>query len=823
MPSFTERRVVQPRLLDAAFAAVLFLFAGAWSVWFVARGGIAPSYYQLEFSPAVSLACGEGFVARAPGKDTQPLFDFLGGRTPGFDCSSLKGGVVEANLFQRVHPYLIGSVGLLWKLLGFSWQSVLPLYGLLGGLTALATFALLRFSAARPLAALGTVALTLSLVSRIHLPHLRDYSKAPFILGLLALVLWVVTSPPAPRRTAIQCLLAGILLGVGIGFRTDLVIFAPIFIASLVLVAPRGEGRDMTMRLAGSALFVAVLLVTAWPALRAIAGGGNTYHVIALGLMSPFDKPLGITPSIYEIGYFYNDLYVSEIINDFARRSLGSTGFFSLATPAYDRAGLAYLAEVASEFPADVAVRFLAAAVKVLQLLSPEWFIGTHPGLLSSFRPAALAMPWVVLAVLLVMACTRPRLALFGLGLVLFLGGYPSLQFQVRHYFHLQILPLWFLLIAVSWCARIAWPLLRSSSRPATGLRVPQAWAGNVIAGSGFVVVAVSLLLVGPWMLREWQQARLVERFREIERLSVRSVLEGARVEGDRLFIPLRDGSAERAMAPSDLISTYWSAEFESARCGLDMIDLRIQYSASDPFLDASHTTSLVISPRVRYLFPTYSANHAGATDRPLFRRLKGVSIDKAAAACLVDIGEVRPNATIPVLPSIALRENWEREPLYQRIGDQETEPSLRRLPRLVAVPEDDSITREAFQGMLKRLTPARIGDATFLSPSVKAQGGGFRVSDDKWQPYSYQVQLAERALPRETAFIAKGELIGGGITIGLLKDGAWHSQANVTQPGPFEVLLRVLPGSYVVTIANNVPQERHNEFLIEVMGWVDP
>ena len=75
---------------------VLIVFtASAWwgaSYWKASwRAGRMPEFYQLNFEPAVMIACHRGFVVSLP----QPaaLGDFLLRRVDGFSCDSLTPGL----------------------------------------------------------------------------------------------------------------------------------------------------------------------------------------------------------------------------------------------------------------------------------------------------------------------------------------------------------------------------------------------------------------------------------------------------------------------------------------------------------------------------------------------------------------------------------------------------------------------------------------------------------------------------------------------------------------------------------------------------------
>src|SRR5207237_10026565 len=87
-------------------------------------------------------------------------------------------------------------------------------------------------------------------------------------------------------------------------------------------------------------------------------------HVALLGMMMPFEGPLGIAGSVYEWGYGYLDLFVNAILRSYAYRVHGRTIFY--LSSEYDRTAISYLMQIARHWPADVITRALASALHVV-------------------------------------------------------------------------------------------------------------------------------------------------------------------------------------------------------------------------------------------------------------------------------------------------------------------------------------------------------------------------------------------------------------------------------------------------------------------------
>src|SRR5581483_8954650 len=190
--------------------------------------------------------------------------------------------------------------------------------GVLFGAVAALTYGVLRLALSRAVALVALVPAISSTPNVMLVRQLRDYAKGPFLLAVILIMGWLVMGRGGARRTAGLAAAAGIVIGIGLGFRTDLLIaVAPVLIALALLVPPSVSART---RATAAALFVASFVAAGWPILSSYAAGGNTGHVALLGLGAPFDGPLRVEPAIYEFAGQYNDTLAYSIINSYALR-----------------------------------------------------------------------------------------------------------------------------------------------------------------------------------------------------------------------------------------------------------------------------------------------------------------------------------------------------------------------------------------------------------------------------------------------------------------------------------------------------------------------
>jgi hypothetical protein len=82
---------------------------------------------------------------------------------------------------------------------------------------------------------------------------------------------------------------------------------------------------------------------------------------------------------------------------------------------------------------------------------------------------------------------------------------------------------------------------------------------------------------------------------------------------------------------------------------------------------------------------------------------------------------------------------------------------------------------------------------------------------------------------------VARGEVVNGGVSIGVTKHGQWVGVLNMSRPGPFVVALQMpAAGDYGVTVANCVESSvggllgkvrrpvLENHFSVSHAGWLE-
>jgi hypothetical protein len=630
------------RLLDAAIVGLLFVISAWWGsrqvIAFVERGG-NPSFYQHYFEPAVMLACERGFTV-AEGRRPALVDDFLFRRIDALDCNQLPAdlAVGTRNVYQYGWFYLMTTVGLAWKVVGVSWSGLAPLFGVLFAIVIVLTYGLFRTAVPWPAALVASTMVAISPLHLQNLPHLRDYAKAPFVLSLILILFVLVRRPLKPRSLLLLAAAYGAILGVGYGFRTDLLANIPPFVVTLLLFMPGGVVRGFAARAGAVAVAAVVFLITSWPAASYVAqSGGCQWHAVLLGLSDIFNSNLRVTASFYDWMPVFSDEYVHTVVSGYAGRVNGAE-FIPYCSAAYDAASGSQLRDIVTRFPADVVTRAYGSTLQVLDLPFFLWREGWQSDRGSSVGAVLHALAGTArlaaLIAVVMLGAVSLRLGLFALSAVLYFGGYPSMQFADRHFFHLEFLGWWVI-------AFVAWHL------------VPRAreWRAFVRPAARFAVLALVLVLLPLFGLRVYQQQQLQRLTTELlaaPREEVPVIGEGGALDVAPNALAL-SGDDQRQVA-------YLDVHVDLAACP-DGVVLNQRYDPARPAYDFSGP-----------IRPSPSGEPPARILLPVFRFFKGFTIERGSRSCISRVERLQSVEGRRLLPVLTLATGWQTQPFYLRV-----------------------------------------------------------------------------------------------------------------------------------------------------------
>jgi hypothetical protein len=779
-----------------------------------------PRFYQNEFGPAVMVAAGRGFVnpVAAPGS---PLGEFLALKRPALGVADVSGVATQPlNQFQYGSRYMIAALGYAWKISGISWAAVSSLAAPLYALSLVACYAFCRLWLPRGLSLVGALFTGFSPVHLEQVPQLRDYSKAPFILWAMVLVACVAARPLPRWRLALLSAACGAIVGIGLGFRMDVVIMAPLFLASLIVFHDR---RPWT-RLGGKALaagaFVLALALAAAPVLvRLSTGGTNGFHVILLGYSDEFDDALGVNRTAYSLLPFYNDSYVNAVVQTYDGRT--SDRHLSIPSPAYDAASRAYWLTLVRHFPADVLTRALAAAKGILNMpvsQPPLDFLAVPAGntawtLLAGQRPRLLRIgvlyEWLVAvngwgvvfgAVLIAAASvTSRKLGLFAATTLFVLSGYLSLQFARRHYFQLEIVPVLGLLVTI----RL---IVVAFARP-PGWQVVRRFAASIVV----LVLALGTSVVAVRAFQRMHLRRVFQQYVDAPKESVQAVLAD---EGGGLWRASWNATPARPLLQGSLRADYYVVEFDGAPL-LEMSVFGVHYKASSPDNHFGRIVAMSGSQGVNRVFvPAYG-------EPPLWE-IDSFEFPVGIRNRLRGIYRVSHPERLPMLLDLRLSGDWRRGSLGQTLrleGDG--------WPDGIQVLGDsvDKVSPVAVIGRIEssgaRPNPADVRQ--FHKNVLRVTRDGIEVDGPAESQSSYLLSLKPVHVEAPAALLVAGHLETGGLVVGLLEDDHWYRQQFTGLPGDFVAVIDITKsGTYTPIVTNATARDRdRNRFVLSRFGIV--
>ncbi len=670
---------------DLWIALAIFALAAVVGGLYVNQAGTF-QFYQHKYGPAAMLATGRGFFN--PDVEAVPaLGEFLNQQTPRLDSEALPE-IIPAVAFdnmQLLYLYTQFGVAAIWAVFGVSWAALSVLFGLLYGVSSALAYGLFRLGIRRPLA-LAAALLFLSAPLQLELlPWLRDYGKAPFMLAILLLLGALVKGEFRRWRVVALSAAFGLVVGIGLGCRDDVMTAIPFFAGTLFLFTPGGAHRNLRWKMAALALAGLLFLATAAPVLHVRAGiGACTGDHIYLGLLDRCALRLGVGGTPYSFGGPYSDNLMVAITQNHAHRVLAFTETPAWYTPEYDTAGMDLIRRLAWTFPADFVARAYAAVLRILDGLrsaAPAPHGVEAPWLLSAFAwrhsVAALLYPYSryqALLALLVLAAINRRQGLFLLGLALYFLGINAIQFNLRHHFHLAIVSLWvafFLIDRAAWFAEAAFRKERRAQCKAWLCQPRAHWARP------FRSAAYALLLVCVGMpaalftLRAYQHVRAVdfiaeythadlrrlERVEETPRQGIKRIAGSGFARHDRVPEPRRHWPIQATVLAIDVDAAGQS------------VPLSLRYDPEIPGIDwpgNDFSWQMVIPQSPPSSGPTRVFVPIYFTERSSFL---GVELDEKNAGRIRALHGFEDERDVPDLPLfLVLAPGWEEGPLSLRL-----------------------------------------------------------------------------------------------------------------------------------------------------------
>ena len=670
----------------------------------------AITFIDWELKSAVMLGCGYGFTQ--PSAPLNAVEEFILRKSASMTCSDFAwgGAPSEPIGIAFANRYSLYAAGWAIRWLGVSWKTLDAYLAFLFAISMAFTYGLFRTAAGRTLSVFGVAAIACS-VTLTEILMLRDFVKLPCFTALWLALAWVVRRglTGGGAATLLPMAAAGAVMGTAIGFRMDALVFLPVFVAVALLLVPGFSRHDLLRKAAAAAAFVLVFLIVGRPILSSLAGGSNSAHVAVLGLMTPFDPGLSIDPAPYDIGATYSDGYAFTVIASHGLLKQGEQLPIRLASPKYDQIGARMLRDLAANFPSDLIVRAIGATAQVLR--SPfDWRIRNLSQKQQTFdewplvRTIGAWRSWVLgffagrelattLLVLALGSAFNWRLGLLGFAAILYFCGYSMLQFSRRHAFHLDVLPIFVVVLALQLPLTMAWTVGRHWRRDRIeGRRRLARYGRQAAIGVAVLAASIALLLSIIAAARWWQQRHVSSMISKTLASSWESVspleepLAPLILVSDRptatwyqvynenpelwrtatlLRVPGVVPLHTEAGAGPDLRQQYFKIGLDN-RCRQDEVLIALKYDGQSPTFDHEYTRTFNIATggsRSYLLTPAYY--HLG----PSWNRLDGFAVPQTHRACVTAIERATDPQALPLpVAAFALAPDWMDRPLYQQL-----------------------------------------------------------------------------------------------------------------------------------------------------------
>ena len=410
------------------------------------NGGRA-HFYQSYYEPAVRVACGQDFGVANSGNISQNFKNFLNDESTTLSCNDVsKIADLNPNPPTRAWLYQFETVAIIWKIFGISWSHLYTYDCVVLALSGVIIFYI--FALFTPLTLSAILAVISTVPGINYLLQLRDLSKMPFILICIFIAFFLVIRKPSTYISLIGMLIAGVITGIGYGFRPDTIISIPFLIIAFTFFIPRRSFNLWLTPAIGITLLLAGFFIAASPIFYFFQSGAGScqWHFMILGLANSFFESLGIPYNTYSLLPHYSDGLVDDVISSYANRELLMPAF-GFCSKEYDIASQSYYFSLVKLFPLDFFIQFITAMshvreygfwqfiVEIKKIISPiDLNISNSKSLITLF----LNFSW--LAALFAVLQFNLRIGLFFVFTLIYLSVYPALQFEARHFFHLSFL-----------------------------------------------------------------------------------------------------------------------------------------------------------------------------------------------------------------------------------------------------------------------------------------------------------------------------------------------------------------------------------------------
>lgn len=412
--------------------------------------------YPETFRASIYVACGHGYGAPTTGGLDNRVEAFISGDSSVLDCVDVRN---PAQLNQQSASlgtyYQQLTVGTWWRLFGISWQSLDWLTAIFLGISAGITFLILRLWLPSLIAA--PVAVVSSLPAMPFLVFPRDLMIAPFILTGIFVTIYLVLRQQRTSTFFLSMLGLGVLLGIGLGFRTDVLVALALVTGTVIFfrkgTAPAANAprlKKLGIGFGGVAILFLSFLLASEPARSKAPENNALAHVALLGLsdetqarQSGYDDRLSVVQQHLDS---FNFSMVEAHSN-----YLGPEESFAPYSKEFGETALDLYLSAIETFPAmhlrnglftgsEVLTTGISGIVYVANLGMNGPTENNFPVSRTTFLFVWLVVIMMWLGFVTILLVVDRRVGFFSLFFLLWISYFPMIQFESRHIFYLSFL-----------------------------------------------------------------------------------------------------------------------------------------------------------------------------------------------------------------------------------------------------------------------------------------------------------------------------------------------------------------------------------------------
>lgn len=760
---------------------------------------------------------------------------------------------------QYLSVPIVQVIIFVWNLIKPALPLVSP-FGILYGIEIIALYGIFRLGMGKVVSLLCLLSIMFSAIQMNHLMPFFDkyFIRTPFVFALIFIMGLLVTRVYKPKKIIGMSILAGLIMGVGIMFRPDLLVFGFNMILAIVLFAPKSSYANTKVKAFAILVFVLVTFFTFLTYPKGNLERKTNSHAFVNGSSTFFDERFGLKNPGYDWNYLFLDEFTSSI--SFAQARVQDQNLeYRDYGPVDNQRKL-----ILSNFPADILMRFYATLLKIVEI--PFEYILPPFGLNSSWISSLFKIRgmilgclqgfglWFLVVSLLMISGKNLRKGFFCLLLLSSLILLPFVHWLGYYFFYLEFISYWAIGFIIFQTYTFTKKHLHGNPfHKDENLFVKSHWAYRIILRRLIIfILTTSLIVTLPlYLLRFYQRSRIaniVDKYRnaDIEPLQVKTVglkNGGVLLTDSKLFYHLTN----KGFKTEELM-----LELYGNRAGCECVWLTLRYDGA-PNIRMNFSRSVSINQggggeNIRYYFPVMSQKDMIIP--PDVSYFSGIEISANQRACIKGLYRVKDLRELPMLLTLQL-------PL---VVDLETYRSLERHGKdyFETVPANLS-TSEISQIMSEPLSPITKEDVEYIDPIVHLgdinDSGkdaliieGYAEDNTKLNPLfpiegppwkiakiSYvnrDALLVDTDLlitkpkwhKKGSVFVAKGRLFTGGVLFALINENKPSGTLIVDNPGPFSIAMKVpADGMYSVNFANYLAYYNTLENRLEAnVGWIE-